>query len=358
VRNLVRYRLLGKTGVRISEVALGTMTFGDDWGWGASPDVSGRMLDLFDDAGGNVIDTADVYTNGTSETILGELLKGRRDRFVLATKFTNQTDPRDPNSAGNHRKKIVASIDASLRRLQTDRIDLYWVHARDLLTGVEELMRALDDQVRLGKILYPAVSDWSAWEIAEANTFARLRDWSPFTAVQLRYNLLDRSPERELLPMAAAFDLPTFAWGPLAEGRLTGKYLDGHTGRATEVGRPYTSVGSDDIVRDVVAIAHEIGCSPAQVAISWVRQQPGPVIPLIAARTEEQFRDNLAAVDVHLSQQHLDRLDALSRPTLGFPADVMREASVVGGVYGAQLPDIDDPRAQAVRRTTTVTTVS
>jgi aryl-alcohol dehydrogenase-like predicted oxidoreductase len=153
--------------------------------------------------------------------------------------------------------------------------------------------------------------------------------------------------------MAAAFDLPVFAWGPLAEGRLTGKYLTGHTtGRATQVARPYTSVGSDDIVRDVVAISREIGCSPAQVAISWVRQQPGPVIPQIAARTEDQFRDNLAATGMDLSKQHLDRLDALSRPTLGFPADVMREASVVAGIYGAQLPDIDDPRAQAVRRTT------
>src|SRR5258706_7153300 len=193
-------------------------------------------------------------------------------------------------------------------------------------------MRALDDQVRAGKVLYPAVSDWAAWQIAEACTAARFRDWSPFTAVQLRYNLLARSPERELLPMAEAFDLPTFAWGPLAEGRLTGKYLNGHTGRATKVGRPYTAVGSDDIVRDVIAISHDIGCTPAQVAISWVRQQPGPVIPLIAARTEQQFCDNLAATDVHLSQQHLDRLDALSRPTLGFPAAVMREASVVAGV--------------------------
>ena len=352
----MRYKLLGKTGVRISEVALGTMTFGEDWGWGASPDVSARMLELFADAGGNVIDTADVYTNGTSERILGELLKGRRDRFVLATKFTNQTDRGDPNSAGNHRKKIVSSIEASLRRLQTDHIDLYWVHARDVLTGVEELMRALDDQVRLGKILYPAVSDWAAWEIAEANTAARLRDWSPFSAVQLRYNLLDRSPERELLPMAEAFDLPVFVWGPLAEGRLTGKYLNGHpTGRVTKVGRPYTRVGSDDIVREVVAISREIGCSPAQVAISWVLQQPGSIIPLIAARTEEQFRDNLAATNVPLSQQYLDRLDALSRPALGFPADVMREASVVGGIYGSQLPDIDDPRALAVRRTITGT---
>jgi aryl-alcohol dehydrogenase-like predicted oxidoreductase len=349
----MRYKLLGKTGVRISEVALGTMTFGEDWGWGAPPEVSARILDRFADAGGNVIDTADVYTNGTSETILGDLLKGRRDRFVLATKFTNQTDPDDPNSAGNHRKKIVASIEASLRRLQTDRIDVYWVHARDLLTPVEEPMRALDDQVRLGKILYPAVSDWAAWEIAEANTAAWWRDWSPFTAVQLRYNLLDRSPERELLPMANSFELPVFCWGPLAEGRLTGKYLNGQTGRLTDVETPHSRVGSDDIVRDVVAIAHEIGCSPAQVALSWVRQQPGSVIPLIAARTEEQFCDNLATIDLHLGQQHLDRLDTLSRPTLGFPADVMREASAVATVYGAQLPDIDDPRAEAVRFTTT-----
>src|SRR3979411_3153818 len=346
----MRYRLLGKSGVRISEVALGTMTFGEDWGWGASPEVSARMLDLFANAGGNVIDTADVYTNGTSETILGELLKGRRDRFVLATKFTNQTDPRDPNSAGNHRKKIVMSIEASLRRLQTDHIDLYWVHARDVLTGIEELMRALDDQVRLGKVLYPAVSDWAAWEIADANTGARLRDWSPFTAVQLRYNLLDRSPERELLPMADAFDLPVFAWGPLAEGRLTGKYLSGHSGRVTKVGRPYTRVGSDDIVRQVVAISHEMGCSAAQVAISWVRQQPGSGLPRIAGRTREQVPRNPHATGRHLAQQHLDRLDALSRPTLAFPADVMREASVGGGGYGAQLPDIDDPRAEAVRR--------
>src|ERR1700675_3869607 len=216
-------------------------------------------------------------------------------------------------------------------------------------------MRALDDQVRLGKILYPAVSDWAAWEIAEANTAAWWRDWSPFTAVQLRYNLLDRSPERELLPMADAFDLPVFAWGPLAEGRLTGKYLSGHTGRLTECGNPYSRVGSDDIVREVDAISREIGCSPAQVAISWVRQQPGPVIPLIAAPPEEKFPANPPAPGVHLSQQPLDRLDDLSRPTLGFPADVMREASVVAGVYGAQLPDIDDPRAQAVRHTTTAT---
>src|SRR5260370_6284818 len=179
----MRYRLLGKSGVRISEVALGTMTFGEDWGWGASPDVSARILDLFADAGGNVIDTADVYTNGASETILGELLKGRRDRFVLATKFTNQTDPGDPNSDGNHRKKIVTSIEASLRRLQTDHIDLYWVHARDVLTPVQELMRPLHDHVRLGKVLYPALSDSPPRELAQANPAPPLLDHSPFTPI-------------------------------------------------------------------------------------------------------------------------------------------------------------------------------
>jgi aryl-alcohol dehydrogenase-like predicted oxidoreductase len=183
----MRYRLLGKSGVRISEVALGTMIFGEDWGWRASADVSARMLDLFADAGGNVIDTADGYTNGTSETILGELLKGRRDRFVLATKFTNQTDPGDPNGC--------MPVTSSLR---SRSLCVPWV-----------------TRSRLGKVLYPAVSDWAAWEIAEANTAARSRDWSPFTAVQLRYNLLDHSLERELLPMADAFDLQVFAWARL-----------------------------------------------------------------------------------------------------------------------------------------------
>lgn len=271
----MRYRVLGRSGIKVSELALGTMTFGEDFGWGASKETSQRIFDLYADAGGNLIDTANVYTKGTSEEFVGEFLSGRRDRFVLATKFTNQTDAGDANTAGNSRKTLVGALDASLKRLRTDYIDLYWVHARDVLSPVSELMRALDDQVRAGKILAVGVSDWSAWEIAQANTIADLRGWSAFVATQLRYNLLDRSPERELLPMAEAFELPVFAWGPLAEGRLTGKYLRGESGRlSNDAGYNFSRVGSDDIVREVVAIAEEGGWSPAQVAIAWVRQRP------------------------------------------------------------------------------------
>lgn len=350
----MRYRVLGRSGIKVSELALGTMTFGEDFGWGASKETSQRIFDLYADAGGNLIDTANVYTNGTSEEFVGEFLSGRRDRFVLATKFTNQTDAGDANTAGNSRKALLGALNASLKRLRTDYIDLYWVHARDVLSPVSELMRALDDQVRAGKILAVGVSDWSAWEIAQANTIADLRGWSPFVATQLRYNLLDRSPERELLPMAEAFDLPVFAWGPLAEGRLTGKYLRGESGRlSNDAGYNFSRVGSDDIVREVVATAEEGGWSPAQVAIAWVRQQPGTLIPLVAARSEEQFRDNLAAADVAFTSEQLARLNAVSRTDLGFPLDVMRESTVVEGVYGTQLPGIDDPRAAEIRRTTT-----
>ncbi|MFD9247128.1 aldo/keto reductase, partial [Streptomyces sp. NPDC059556] len=213
----MRYTLLGRTGVRISEIALGTLTFGDDW---KLPRTSlASILDRYAEAGGNVLDTANEYGRGSAETTLGELLAGRRDEFVLTTKYTMQMRPGDPNSAGNHRKNLVASLDASLRRLGTDRIDLLWVHARDTLTPVPEVMRALDDQVRAGKVLYVGVSDWPAWEVAQANTLAELRGWSAFAGLQIRYNLLERTPERELLPMAHAFDLPVLAWGPLADGR-------------------------------------------------------------------------------------------------------------------------------------------
>jgi aryl-alcohol dehydrogenase-like predicted oxidoreductase len=346
----MRYQVLGRTGARVSELALGTMTFGEDWGWGASKEESAKVLDLYADAGGNFIDTANVYTNGSSELILGELLKGRRDRFLLATKYTNQTDPDDANSAGNSRKNLVTSLEASLRRLNSDHIDVYWVHARDVLTPIDELMRVLDDQVRAGKILYPAVSDWSAWETAEANTIARERGWSPFVATQFRYNLLDRSPDRELLPMAASFDLPIFAWGPLAEGRLTGKYLNGAEGRLSGgAGYQFTKVGSDDIVREVVAIAEEAGWTPAQVAIAWLLHQPSSMIPIIAARTALQFAENLAAVDVRLDDDQLRRLSEVSRVPLGFPGDVMSEQVVIDGVYGRQLPLVDDVRAYMVR---------
>ena len=279
----MRYTLLGKTGVRVSELALGTMTFGESRGWGVSNETSAAIFERYAEAGGNFIDTANFYAGGHSEEILGGLLEGRRDQFVVATKYAMQMRPGDVNSAGNHRKNLVQSLDASLRRLRTDRIDLLWVHLRDTLTPVAEVMRALDDQVRAGKVLYVGVSDWPAWEVAQGNTLAELRDWSPFVGLQIRYNLLDRTPERDLLPMARAFDLAVVVWGPLAQGRLTGKYLRGEHGRLNADGATWSGPDGDDTVREVVAIAEEGGWSPAQVALAWLRSRPGVVIPLLGA---------------------------------------------------------------------------
>jgi len=198
----VRHTLFGPTGLRVSELCLGTMTFGESWGWGAPKETCGRVLDLFDEAGGTFVDTANNYTGGQAEAIVGELLEGRRERFVVASKYTLQTRPGDHNAVGNQRKNLVQSLETTLRRLRTDYVDVYFVHARDTFTPVEEIVRALDDQVRLGKVLYVAVSDWPAWEIARATTIAELRGLTPFAGIELPYSLVERSPERELLPTA------------------------------------------------------------------------------------------------------------------------------------------------------------
>ncbi|GAA1974779.1 aldo/keto reductase [Amycolatopsis minnesotensis] len=345
----MRYTLLGRSGIRVSEFALGTMTFGDDWGWGASPETSTRLLEVYAEAGGNFIDTADVYTGGTAENVIGRALRGRRDRFVLSTKYSLQTSPGDLNTAGNHRKNLVTSLEASLRRLDTDYVDVLWVHARDTLTPVPELMRALDDQVRAGKVLHVGVSDWSAWEIAQANTLAELRGWSPFVGVQLRYNLLARSVESELMPMARAHDLAVVAWGPLAEGRLTGKYLDGAQGRLTRGGWDFSGDRSDHVVREVVAVAEAGGWTPAQVAFAWLRTRPGTVIPLLGATSEQQLTANLGAAEVSLDEDALRRLDEISTPDLGFPHDVMAGEDMIGLAYGDQWRQVADHR-RASRR--------
>src|SRR3990172_6669221 len=214
----MRYKLLGKTGLRVSELCLGTMTFGEEWGWGASKEESRKIFDAYVDAGGNFVDTANLYTGGTSEKFVGEFLKGRRERFVLATKYTLNMRPDDPNGGGNHRKSLVQSLDASLKRLGTDYIDLYWVHAWDGMTPLEETMRALDDVVRAGKVLYVGISDAPAWIVSRANTLAELKNWTPFAALQIQYNLADRTPERDLLPMAKALDIAVTPWGVLAGG--------------------------------------------------------------------------------------------------------------------------------------------
>jgi aryl-alcohol dehydrogenase-like predicted oxidoreductase len=352
----VRYTLLGPTGLRVSEFALGTMTFGERMSWGSSAAASERILETFAEAGGNFIDTADRYAEGNAESILGKLLAGRRDQFVLATKYTLQTLPGDLNSAGNHRKNLVRSVEASLRRLNTDYIDLLWVHTRETWTPVAEVMRALDDQVRAGKVLYVGVSDWPAWEVAQGNTLAELRGWSPFIGMQLRYNLLERTPERELLPMASVFDLGTVVWGPLAEGRLTGKYLDTGSGGRLETAEniaqdifEHSRTGSDDIVRLVVRIAADIGCSPAQVALAWLRSRPGAIVPILGATRDEQLRDNLASADVTLDARQRELLDEASAVSLGFPHDMLRQRGVTDLTYGDQWNLVDDRRT-ATRR--------
>ncbi|MGG2459470.1 aldo/keto reductase [Streptomyces sp. RGM 3693] len=347
----MRYTLFGKTGLRVSELALGTMTFGEDWGWGTAKDTSARILDAYADAGGNFLDTANNYTGGSSETMLGELLAGRRDRFVLASKYTCATAEGDVNAGGNHRKNLVQSVEASLRRLNTDRLDVLWVHARDNFTPVEEVMRALDDVVRAGKVLYLGVSDWPAWEIAQANTLAELRGWTAFAGSQLRYNLLERTVERELLPQARAFDLAVLAWAPLAAGKLTGKYRRGESGRLDTTDRTgHWDHNEDETVTAVLEVAEKGGWSPAQVALAWLRQRPGNIIPIIGATKESQLADNLASVDVALDADAVARLDAASEVPLGFPHAFLREPGITETVYGDRWSAIEDRRS-TYRRT-------
>lgn len=339
----MKYDLLGRTGVRVSELCLGAGTFGVE-GWGASKEDASLMVDRYAQAGGNFIDTANVYGGGRSEECLGEVLAGRRDEFVLATKYNTMTRPGDVNSAGNHRKNLVASLDSSLRRLRTDRVDVLWLHARDAFTPVEEVMRALDDQIRAGKVLYVGASNWPAWEVSRANMLAELRGWSAFAGLQVRYNLLERTAERDLLPMAAACDVSAFAWGPLAEGRLTGKYLRGESGRLSVENWAGDDEHDTAVVREVVAVAEEGGWTPAQVALAWLRARPEAVLPILGATRPGQLQDSLAALGVRLDEEQTRRLDSLSEVSLGFPRELMRHSKFTKGAYSDRWPDLERRR--------------
>jgi aryl-alcohol dehydrogenase-like predicted oxidoreductase len=342
----MRYRLLGNSGLRVSEAALGTMTFGDDWGWGAAKDEARKVYDGFRDAGGNFIDTANLYTNGTSESFLGEFMEGHRQSVVLATKYSNAMPGTDPNAAGNQRKNMMQAVEASLKRLQTDYIDLYWVHIWDEVTPVEEVMRGLDDLVRAGKVLYTGISDAPAWWIAQANTLAHLRGWSPFIGLQIEYSLIERTVERELIPMAKALNIGVTAWSPLANGVLTGKY---HGHGSSEPGRMSHDMLKDfmpeqqrteRIIAAVKTVSDEVGRSMAQVALAWLRYRPVPVIPIIGARKLAQFQDNLASFDLTLSPEQLKTLDETSRIELGFPFDIYAREMVRGIRYGGMRDQI------------------
>ena len=335
----MRYRLLGNSGLRVSEAALGTMTFGEEWGWGTAKEEARKVYDAFREAGGNFIDTANMYTNGTSETFLGEFMKGHRGSIVLGTKYTNAGAGKDPNAGGNQRKSMFQAVEASLKRLQTDYIDLYWVHIWDQITPVEEVMRGLDDLVRQGKVLYVGISDAPAWWIAQANTLARLRGWSPFVALQIEYSLAERTVERELTPMAKALGLGVTAWSPLAGGVLTGKYHEktpAQDGRLATANMGQFKPDEQRAVRIVAAakkVADEVGRSMAQVALAWLRYRPTPAIPIIGAKKLTQLQDNLASLDLALSTQQVKTLDEASHIELGFPHDFYARDMVRTFVY-------------------------
>lgn len=334
---LVDVRILGSSGLRVSRLCLGTATFGNSE-WGCDAAESDRVLGQYLDRGGNFLDTANKYADGNSETTLGTLLRGRRDRVVLGTKFSATMDDTDPNGAGNQRKNLILSLEASLRRLQTDYVDVFWVHAWDGVTPIEELMRALDDQVRAGKVLSVGISNAPAWMIAWANATASLRGWSPFAAVQSEYSLLERGAERELLPMTGYFGLGFLAWAPIAQGRLTGKYSAsagaGEPGRlSAEEAR--MAAGQQQIVAETVAVAGELGLPAATVALAWILAHRPEVIPVLGAKNLAQFSSNIACMDVVLPPEQLARLTAASARDAGSPATFLRGAGGRDFMWGA-----------------------
>ncbi len=332
----MRYKLLGKSGLRVSELCLGTMTFGEDWGWGASKEESRKIFDAFVDAGGNFIDTACNYTNGTAEKFVGEFVAGDRDAFVIATKYTLRrpgSSKADLNGGGNHRKNMLRSVESSLKRLNTDVIDLLYLHMWDYTTPVDEVMRGLDDLVQAGKIHYAGISDTPAWVAAYGQAIAELRGWSRFVAYQAEYNVLERGVETDVLPMSRALEIAVLPFNLLSGGALTGKFnRPGGPGEPTRASNASESeIAAAEVI---VQIANEIGHTPAQVAINWVRQQSENIIPILGARRLPQIQDNLGVLEFSLSSELLQRLAEINpQPVLyphSFDNDYVRRELIIG----------------------------
>jgi aryl-alcohol dehydrogenase-like predicted oxidoreductase len=342
------YKLLGKSGLRVSELCLGTMTFGEEWGYGANKEVSEQQFNAFLNAGGNFIDTANRYTEGTSESWLGEFVKasGRRDEIVMATKYSLYTNQRKINDSGNHRKNLVQSLEGSLKRLQMDYVDVLYLHAWDFTTPEEEILRALDDLVSAGKVLYIGISDTPAWVVSRCNAIAQLRAWTSFVGMQIEYSLITRDAERDLLPMAEALDIGITAWAPLAGGALTGKYLGGNDDpkRLKEDSRRLNEK-SAAIAKEVVAVAKEIGCNPSHVALNWVMQQGKVNIPVIGARTLEHLQDNLKCLEYDIPEKLMQRLNEVSAIELGFPHDFLNADGVKLVSFGGMKDRIKNHRS-------------
>ena len=343
----MKFKLLGKSGLRVSELCLGNMTFGTEWGFGTGKEESKKVFDAYVEAGGNFIDTANKYNEGTSEKYLAEFIGKERERFVIATKYTLNMHGNDPNGGGNHRKNMMHSIDASLKRLKTDYIDLYWLHVWDYTTPIEEVLRGLDDLVKAGKINYIGISDAPAWVTARSNAIAELRGWSQFIAIQMKYSLFERSIEREFIPMAKELNIGVTAWGVLNYGLLTGKYSveDGKL-LSTDGSKRYAEEQASilderklTILGEVKKIAEETGMTMAQVAIAWVRGRG--VMPIIGAKSEAQLKENLKTLDFDLDSSHMDQLEAVSKIELGFPYDFANSDAIRKRIFGGSFDNID-----------------
>lgn len=345
--SLESYRLLGRSGLRVSPLALGTMTFGTAWGWGADQTEARRIFDGYVDRGGNFIDTANRYTDGESERFLGSFAAKRRDRLVIATKYTLPMTPDDPNSGGNHRKSMVRSVEGSLKRLGTDYVDLLYLHAWDFTTPVDEILRAMDDLVRAGKLLYVGISDTPAWQVARMQAIAELRGWSPLVALQVEYSLIERTAERDLIPMARELGLGVIPWSPLASGVLTGKYSRADLGAvgsgrsAAEGSRRDVAAGNGSLTERGLAIAEvvtdvarELGRTPSQVALAWTLLDPAVTAPLVGARTQAQLDDNLGALDIVLPDDLRARLDEASAIEPGFPHEFLARPMTRAIMFG------------------------
>jgi aryl-alcohol dehydrogenase-like predicted oxidoreductase len=347
--SLDSYITLGRSGLRVSPLTLGTMTFGEDWGWGASPTTSEAILAEYLDRGGNVIDTANVYTNGHAEKIIGDFFAARpglRERVVLSTKFFGNLHPGDPNGGGAGRKALIAQLEESLRRLQTDYVDLYWLHNWDRRAPIDETLRTLDDLVTAGKVRYVGLSDVPAWVAAQVQTIARFRGWTPVTALQLEYSLLERTPEGELLPMAGELGIGVLPWSPLRGGQLSGKYARGNGAPADSRRTRLVEEPTDsdwDVIEAVARLAAELGVGSAEVALAWVRSRPAVTSTLIGARTTEQLQSNLASLEITLAPEQLAALDEASTPSLNFPAAITAAITPTFGFGGATVDGVELP---------------
>ena len=344
----MRLRLLGTSGLRVSELCLGTMTFGTDWGWGADRETSAKIFDAYVNAGGNFIDTSCNYTNGSSETFVGEFIQRERDYFVVATKYTLQMatgNRRDPHLGGNSRKTLLRSVEGSLKRLQTDHIDLLYLHMWDFTTPVEEVLRTVDDLARSGKVLYFAFSDTPAWVVSQAVAIANLRGWTAPIAFQFPYNALSRAAERDVMPMCRSLGLTMLPWGLLSGGALTGKYNSPSSAPKRDAD---ASDREKQMAETIMAMAQETGHTPSQIAINWVRQQKGEVIPILGARTEAQIHDNLGALDFALTDDQIQRLRDATDFKIDFPMAFLRSDNVINLCFGETYALLDNHHAQPV----------